>query len=261
MTNTAMRKMAMGTGVFLALFCLGCATQVVGVVKAPDFKGPVLNAGGMAIGGVVDSQAPLGAGTRDIYARTLMSQVQSSCKKLRITPVEQVRAAVGQAQYENLLTYYRQTASIPPQPLKNLAKALEGTRFVVFGRVEQDIVQNSNQQDTNPITKYNKREKKDVTVGETITDTYYTTRHVTATFNVYDLETLTSAWSGTVDNTLSRNNAYSRNVYNRESALDTLAKGVVAGALDGPRTYPPPAPLQEAMMDIFHGFAKKMPTK
>ena len=161
---------------------------------------------------------------------------------------------------DTVLQEFKQTGGLSSKTLKLLPKL---RNYVAYGIVSND---STSQQE--------KEEKDDK--DNIVSYIYSTSRQMTVSFKVYDLESSKLVWSGDVNKSLNESKKYNKKEHRRllasNNTVDTInAIGGLAGALTGKKqddpildnyTLHPKAPSQrDTLKDLFEDFADSLPKK
>lgn len=249
---TAREGRAMGTAAGASFFLLlalssGCVTPspVEILVRSDSFTAANMAEGGIAVGGVVSSKElwPLDESIRcGELARNALSRALPDVPFLG---AEWFSGRAGDGRLMRLSDSVAAGRGIGPGELSELKTALEGVRYVLFGRIEKDDILRTDEEE--PAREGDKlMERK----------TFRTTRTVLVYMEIYDLRSRSRAWAGRIQDTEEDENTY----YHRHSehpakeALRSVAEAVVFGG------HPDPKPLEPMLDAIFVKLGKSLDT-
>ncbi len=223
---------------FCAVFVVagGCTTKVIGLKTDPSFTYDSLSAGGIVVGGVTFCRVCEEVETAERFRGHSASLLRGSILKKRpdidVQPAMTITQAVGPESYTALLDDYELAGELEQARLAQLSEALADLRYVIFARIEADVID------------------RDTTVqGDTTT--YRITRTVTTGFQVYDLTARIPVWSGTITESKKEEN---------EDVQDGNFFGDLLVALLFNK-YPSTPEFNKLLRKTFEGFAKQLPKR
>jgi hypothetical protein len=202
--------------------------------KGVRFSAEDLIEGGMGIGGVViagdAARRPMDSGD---LATLMRDAIVDARQDFKVVSSRLIARFMGAAGHSALLGTYRRNRSLQSDVLLEIAPELEKHfRFLVLAVIELDTVS----------TRAARRRRPNDARPST---DYITTREVGATFDVYDLETVTRAWTvyltASADRTLTRRQ--------HEETLGTLPSS----------PFPDPISLDKVAVFLFDEFAWRLP--
>jgi hypothetical protein len=158
-------------------------------------------AGKMGIGGVVsvanDSKEPEAAG----YARLLRRVLMTERRDFVVLPIEEVRRRIGTDYHQAILEEYARSGRLSLTSLKKAQAVAGACRYIVFARIIDNRVEEACQEHTEegweqglPWEDWEESAREEDVWVELIT-----TRHMTASIDVYDLVRPISVFHGTLD--------------------------------------------------------------
>ncbi|MEM7209028.1 MAG: hypothetical protein AAF434_14490 [Pseudomonadota bacterium] len=236
------------------LACLAaCAAHVDGLKVDESFSYPAIIGNRMAIAGVVSVDGDLGPVLRNRYAGMLLREIRDERKKYPLISSGEVEVKVG-AEYTVALDDYRYINAMSAENLQLFRGAGLPARYFVFSRIEGTSIEQSRNDEE--ITRTDDLGK---VIEDYIEVTLTTTRSVTAVFNIFDLVTGASVWSGEVTQRRSNTNDY--RIDKDERFEDALISAVVNTLLFGDtgRDYPDPPGFDTVLKSVFYGFAENLP--
>lgn len=236
---------------FASSLTIGCATKALGVKADSSFTFSAITDGKMAVGGVVSLSAS-SEGDETSFANLLRTQLLEQREQYTVNPAGAVANKVGNDEYKKMLDNYRNNGALSDAEIKTLGSKLQGTRYVIFSRIESDDTTRNRSEN---VTK----DKNGKTTGRKIKSE--TKRDVMASFNVYDLSKGTSAWSGTMKTSDKKNKTYDVSSLDTIVDLVSVVKNGQAKSSDDKYPFPEPPALNDLLSDIFKGFAKELPKK
>jgi len=251
----------------IALFSLAllsaCTTPVIGLLKDPGFTYPAILSGHMAIGGVTSSLEPLDSWERSLYGRILLDRLQKKRQDYSVLSSERVARAMGVDAHNEMLDQYRESGAVPDVFLKKIDQNIKDARYVIFARIEGDDVERNIEEEIERFVTKRDKDGKPLEETSRVKEKYVTTRTVSVSFAVYDLESDTPAWSGVIIEGASRTNVYSDSNDSQDNSNDSfwrqLFKSMLLKAPSRHRYHPNPATLREVLIKVFSGFAGNMP--
>ena len=249
-SSSALGMMVMRNSTWLLLCAVfvvagGCSTKVkvIGLRTDPSFTYDSLSAGGIVVGGVTfcrdeleTAERLLGIGSEFKFrvhsASLLRASILEKRPDIDVQPAMTITQAVGPESYTALLDDYELAGELEQARLAQLSEALTDLRYVIFARIEADVID------------------RDTTVqGDTTT--YRITRTVTTFFQVYDLTARIPVWRGHVKASKYKENEYDQSGGFFSDLLESLFFG----------RYPSPPEFNEVLRKTFEGFAKQLPKR
>jgi len=235
MRATVVATLAVGG---LALSALaGCVhpPHVFGLRHDPTFTHQSLDSGRIAVGGVT-SIADDAADRRVRSESLLINSLRETRPLLKVASAGSVAAEFGDKAHGELLERYRSVGELDSASLHEMSARLPKLRYVVFARIDADLVDST----------------ETVTTDSTGKDHTELSRSRTMTvgFHVYDMSLRRSVWSGQFTEKKS-----SSNDYDQPSSL----LGAVVSALLDPYEYPAPPAQHKVLRPIFDAFAASLP--
>ncbi len=225
----------------LALSALaGCVhpPQVFGLRHDPTFTYQSLDSGRIAVGGVtsIADDAAHSPNTRVRSESLLINSLRETRPLLQVASAGAVAVEFGDKAHGELLERYRSVGELDSASLHEMSARLPKLRYVVFARIDADLVDST----------------ETVTTDSTGKDHTELSRSRTMTvgFHVYDMSLRRSVWSGQFTEIKS-----SSNDYDEPSSL----LGAVVSALLDPYEYPAPPAQHKVLRPIFDAFAASLP--
>ncbi len=216
----------------------GCSTKVIGLRTDPSFTYDSLSAGGIVVGGVTFWVEVETAESRGQSASLLRASILKKRPDIDVQPAITITRAVGPESYTALLDDYELAGELEQARLAQLSEALDDLRYVIFARIEADVIKRDIEFATDPATDKEKR-------------IYKTTRIVTTGFQVYDLATGTPVWSVHVEASKSTELTYTKG---GNFFVDLLVSSLL-------EDYPSPPEFNEVLRKTFEGFPKHLPKR
>ncbi|MDM8523104.1 hypothetical protein QUF80_07010 [Desulfococcaceae bacterium HSG8] len=255
-----MKKCYLMLGVIIMLV-IGCSSmkklfraEVSGLVKDPSFSYQAVVKEKMAVGGVVSLVSQLNNSQRNNYANVLRAHFVDERKTFQVAPVFSVIKALGQEEYSQMLSDYKDSGGIDDIWLNKLSGKIKA-RYVIFTSIQSDDIENTREKEKEDKYEDNKDKKKDKKKKKVFSRSI---RSVSATMNIYDLQQKYIVWSGTVTQKKTRETEY-------EEQKDDAIIGIIKAATktqtsdDDLYLYPQPPRSNEVVAMVFRGFAENMP--
>lgn len=241
-------------GAAVAVFVAGCATQVAGLKKSPTFTYPSIAKGKMAVGGVASASGTMDEGKRSSYANLLRTALMEERKEYNIAPVGVVINKLG-SQYNTVINELQTTGSLSDKSVALLKAKVPDVRYVSFARIENDEV-NSDRNERSETDKDGKtipNSQKVITTSQ---------RAVTASLNIYDLQTGEVVWTGSVTKSLSNSHQFDKE---KENDLVSVIKAIkgdnISTSVDQKYPFPTPPDSSKVLSRVFVGFGENLPEK
>ena len=223
-----------------------CTTaHVIGLYRHSSFTYPAVVEGKMGVGGVT-SFGPLSDTDRLQYTALLRTSFLVDRPRFQMIPASGGLVRLDTAAYNAMLDEYRSDGQLSEVRLDALSTNVKDCRYLVFARIETDRVSQSSSSE--PVKNENGESTGSVTTRLS------TTRVASVFLSIYDLRMRILAWSGTIEERVSRSSNYSGEERN-------FWEGVVEALLELDPDYPAPARLGEVLKSVFDGFAENMPSK
>ncbi len=239
----------------LGLLLAGCATKITGLKQSPSFTYAAVHGGKLAIGGVAAAFDTLDEGRRTSYANVMRNALLEERKDYEIAPVGTLMNRLGRTQYQGLISEMQSTGMLSDRSVSNLKAKLAGIRYAAFSRIENDEVHTDRSESSST-------DKNGNIVPGTEKVTSSTTRTVSASMHVYDLQTGELAFTGTVTKSLSDSRSYAKE---REMGLVTVIKAIKGSdgqnSQDTQYPYPNAPDTGKVLARVFAGFGENLPKK
>ncbi|UCE02219.1 MAG: hypothetical protein JSW67_13350 [Candidatus Latescibacterota bacterium] len=260
--SAALRRLAL---LSLALGAFGCGPSVKGLRHDPSFDYASMSADQIGVGGVtslVHETDDVDA-LRSQLASMLRLQMLDAQGAVEVTPTGVFRSTLGGDAYGALLDEYRLNGQIDRATLAVWDSSFGGAcRYVVFARIEDDIVKESS----------SSGEEHDAGVQYAVTK-LSTTRTLTVAFSIYDLHMTKSVWSAHLTDGRANTNKYrgapvptskeasgdKKEKKEEKSTVEEIVVAVVEMLTAEEMVYPEPPTLTEVAERVFRGFAKNLP--
>jgi hypothetical protein len=256
-----MKKVALV--VFPMMLCVllvcSCATKIQGLVADPSFNYGTVMHGGIAVGGVVSSVEQLPAAERSRYAGYFRRAFMDKAPKLPLVTSGHVATQMGQANYQQMLDYFRINATLSPEILKQAKDANVGAAYIALARIDMDSVTYSDEQTESQVEDSKGKKKTQYTL------TYRTKREMSVYVSIFDLAQGRSVWSGSVDKSDEDSNSetMSKDMMNAKLIADVAITAIDASSGNkGQRSkYPTPPSKDKLLQRVFNGFGENMPNE
>ncbi len=228
---------------FCAVFVLagGCGTKVIGLRTDPSFTYDSLSAGGIVVGGVTSLLYEAErASSRSQRASLLRLSILAKRSDIDLRPAGAITQAVGQESYSALLDDYQLGGELDQARLAQLSEALANLRYVIFARIEDDVINRGTtvQRDT--------ADNEDTTI-------FKISRTLTTSLQIYDLTAGTPVWSGYIKESKKKENRYVEH--------GNFGKAILAAILGNEPKYPSTPEFNEVLRKTFEGFAEHLPKR
>lgn len=233
---------------------LGCSTTatapVVSSLKLDEsFTHEAIVAGKMGIGGVVSLAAASDRREAATYARLLRSALMNERADFVVLPVEEVTRKIGIDSQQMILEEYAQTARLSLPSLKEAQAVADECRYIVFARVIDNEVEEA-------CREYTETDPEEGSSEESIWVELITTRHITASMDVYDLVKASSVFHGTIDISKSAIKKYSKT---KDRNIGEMFLRIPVHAFVQTALQPKPPSTEKLLGTVFVAFAKNMP--
>jgi hypothetical protein len=233
--------------ILLVLSCVVpcCSTKISHIEHDPTFTEAALERGGLAIGGVTTVEAV--TDVQDLsrrYAPLLRRKLLGE-RSVSIREWGELKGLLGDERMARCIDGYRETGRADAEVLGNLHDALGATQYVVFARIEGNVVE---REETD---KDEMQDGKMVTVGHK----RKTRRRLTVGFRVYDLMTGADVWNAIVEG-----KSENEKTVAVDDEDDSVLEAIVEVLLDDDTAseYPEPPDVSEVLEKVFDRFAKRV---
>ena len=214
----------------------GCGAKVIRLKTDPSFTYVSLSAGGIVVGGVTFCRVCEELETAERFrvhsASLLRASILEKRPDIDVQPAMTITRAVGPESYNALLDDYELAGELEQARLAQLSEALDDLRYVIFARIEADVIDR-------------------VTTFQGDTTTYEITRTVTTGFQVYDLAARIPVWSSTITASEKKENEYDQSGGFFSDLIESLFFN----------KYPSPPEFNELLRKTFERFAKQLPKR
>ena len=175
----------------------GCATTVT-APGVPSFKidesltHEKIVAGKMGIGGVVTHVSDCDRAESDRYASLLRRTSMNEREDFVVLPIEEVRRRIGTDSHKIILEEYAQSGRLSLPSLMEAQAVADECRYMVFAVIIDNKVDVTRRE-------YTESDWKTGSSEEELWVDLVTTRHMSASMDIYDLIRAISVFRGTVD--------------------------------------------------------------
>lgn len=238
----------------LLLFSLaGCATTIKDLRQDPSFTFDSVNTSGLHVGGVVSAVSELSQSEVTTFSSVLRSGFMEERNDIYVHDPGSITSALGIERRSALLMEYRNTGIVSAKWLQEIRSKIPDARYVVFARIDEDIVTKERHKEN---LYHDKDKDKKKVIGQKIKAGV--TRRVNASLAVYDITTGAFAWGGSVEKSRGDNREYDTHLGDQVALLlDTINR--VLNEEDKLYPYPPTPPQRDVLTAIFRGFAENLP--
>jgi hypothetical protein len=240
----------------LLLFSLtGCATAIKDLRQDPSFTFDSVKTSGLHVGGVVSAVSDLSQSEVTTFSSVLRSGFMEERNDIYVHDPGSITSALGIERRSALLMEYRNTGIVSAKWLQEIRSKIPDARYVVFARIDEDIVTKERYKENRYHDNDKDKDKKNV-IGYKIKAE--ATRRMNASLAVYDITTGALAWGGSVEKSRSANREYHTHLNDHVALLlDTFNRLLN----EEEKLYPyPPIPTQrDVLTAIFRGFAENLP--
>lgn len=223
-------------------------TKVQGLYTVPAFTYQSINESKIAIGGIVYSGNENNRfNTSILQIQDFENQIRNERPNFTVVPAVSLKQSIPNDTYQQVMEEYKTSNTLRPASLQILAEH-NYPRYVVFTNILADRIANAR-------SEFEAKEKVNGVKIKVKKVKSETDRNISAQTHIFDLQSATLVWSGSVNKSKS---AYKYYVKNRSSqAIVQLAQ-----ALSGENNmypFPEPAPLDDVMSYVFEGVAENLP--
>lgn len=238
---------ALGTlatgGLLLATVGACAGPQIYGLRHDRSFTYQSLDSGSIAVGGVtaVGREAALDAATRSQFAGILTNSLRDGYPRIEVLSAGAVEAALEDSLHRQLVDGYRRMGDLDSAALHEIIDRLPKLRYVVFARIESDVV------DSAEIVRQDSVDKK-LNIESVVRSR---SRTLSVAFHVYDLSLGRAVWSGELVKADTASTTYSQ--------PRKLVASVVTAMIRGSPKYPTAPSQNKVLRLLFDDFAESLP--
>ena len=238
----------------LLLFSLaGCATTIKDLKQDPSFTFDSIKTSGLHVGGVVSAVTELSQSEVTTFSSVLRSGFLDERKDVYVHDPGSVTSAIGIERRSALLAEYRNSGIVSTRWLGEIGSKIPGARYVVFARIDEDIVTKERHKEN---LYHDKDKDKKKVIGQRIKAE--ATRRMNATLAIYDITVGAFVWGGSVEKSKSDGRQYDTRLDDQVALLlDTINR--VLSEEDKLYPYPPNPAQRDVLAAIFRGFAENLP--
>ncbi len=236
------------------LFFTSCATKVHGLQKSADFNYTSVVSGKILIGGIVHTNEEWDYKKKISMANTFKTEIREERRDIRVDNAGFLVKRVGRGIYREMLREISEDGFLSDANIELLAKSVKKYRYVVFGRIENDRVQNSRNESEVLDSQGKATGRREVKA--------LSQRDMDINFLVYDLTTKTQSWNGVIKKYAQNEHKYLLEKETNLGKIIDLFAGVKSQD-DMNKKYPfPKAPTdRKILVQAFRGFAENLPEK
>lgn len=234
-----------------ALSFSSCATRIQGLTKSADFTYPNVKSGKLVVGGVTSVNGDVDYRKGMSLSNALKTQIVEEREDLSVTHAGMVAKSLGKEAYASILSSIENEGSLSSAQVEMLSAKIQGRRFLVFSKIENDQTNQNRRQ-------IDKTDSNGNATGESEMVSS-TSRSVDVSFLVYDLMKKEIAWSGTVNKRDTKESKFS---VKKDSGLVSLVKaikGTEERSTEDLYPYPEAPGQQPLLVRAFRGFAENLP--
>jgi len=228
------------------LALVGCGSHVAGLFHDPTFTRSAAVEEGIAVGGVVSASGELTPEESGEYGAILMRELDRQRPEFETASPTVVATLLGSVTYDEILDEYAREGTLNDTLLRVLRMNTEGTRYIVLARIFNNKCVKERSEET----------VKDAN-SEKVTMSHR--RSMEVSMHVYDLTSLTLAWSG-----IRRQSESEENVYTVDDPgfLASIVGSAFGIDRESHCEYPADAPTTYAvLLGAFPPLVSKMPRK
>jgi hypothetical protein len=239
---------------FLLHLLPACTTKVDGLMVSDAMTYDALAEREIVAGGVVNASGDIDMGESNSWAQQMKSRIKDQRKGIGVLDVSAVTAKMGAEKYKAMLVAYQKNASLSPEQMEAVKKAVGGPKFFALARINRNTLHKSSHETSGSEYKDNDGKKK-YRPGEVVRSHR---REMSVTMHVYDLSRKELAFTGSVTKSEENTSRYEKNLVSGVVSIINASRGESQDS-----TYPWPTPPAESnVLDpIFKGFAQNFPKK
>ena len=238
----ALRTLATG-GLLLASSGACAGPQIYGLRHDRSFTYQSLDSGSMVVGGVtaVGREAALDSTTRGQFESLLTNSLRDGYRRLEVPSAGAVAAEFGDSLHGEVLNRYRRVGELDSATLREMSARLPKPRYVVFARIESDVI------DSAETVTQDSADKK-LNVEQVVRSRF---RTMTVGFHVYDMSLSRAVWSGELMTADTASNSYTQ--------PRKFVESVVTAIIRGSPKYPTAPTQSKVLRLLFDDFAESLP--
>lgn len=234
----------LATGGLLLASVRACAgPQIYGLRHDRSFTYQSLDSGSIAVGGVtaVGREAALDAATQSQFAGILTSSLRDGYPRIQVLSAGAVEAELEDSVHGELVNGYRRIGDLDSAALHEISDRLPKLRYVVFARIESDVI------DSAETVTQDSADKK-LNVEQVVRSRF---RTMTVGFHVYDMSLSRAVWSAQLMKADTASNAYTQ--------PRKFVEAVVTEIIRGSPKYPSAPTPSRVLRLLFDDFAESLP--
>lgn len=238
---------ALGTlptgGLLLATISACAGPQIYGLRHDRSFTYQSLDSGSIAVGCVtaVGRESVPDSITRGQFESLLTNSLRDGYRGLEVRSAGAVAAEFGDSLHGEVLNRYRRAGELDSATLHDMSARLAKPRYVVFARIESDVI------DSAETVTQDSADKK-LNVEQVVRLRF---RTMTVGFHVYDLSLSRAVWSGELVKADTASSTYSQ--------PRKLVASVVTAIIRGSPKYPTAPSQNKVLRLLFDDFAESLP--
>jgi hypothetical protein len=146
--------------------------------------------------------------------------------------------------------------------IEHIRQLIPDARFLILCRVESNHVSQDRQQTETKVADSAEDEKKGEYEHVRIEVTLTTSREISASLLIYDMELQRQVWTGFLEQTKSNSNSRSNTIDNDRNWAEQIIGSVLDSMISPDDMSYPEAPSVDRVLEgIFEGFAENMPER
>jgi hypothetical protein len=248
----------------------GCSTTATSPVASSfeiheSFTHEKIVAGKMGIGGVVSVADYSKEPAADEHARLLRNALMTERKDFVVLPIDKVKGMIGTDYHQAILDEYARSGQLSLEALRKTQTIAGACSYIVFARIMDNRVEEARQEYTEEVWGQSlpeenlsspSEDQEESTPEEDIWVELITTRHMTASIDVYDLLGTMSVFHGTLNISESVHKEYAKT---EDRNIAEMFLRLPTHVLLETALQPKPPATDRLLGKLFITFSKNMP--
>ena len=241
----------------------GCKTQIAHLQQDPSFTYEAMTQHQLVVGGVVSMVDP----EQSVLERVRLGEMLSRAFKAERGELQLISSGyllkkLGSQDLAILQDSYQFTGTVEPSDVEHIRQLIPDARFLILCRIESNHISQDHQKTETPVADSAEDEKKGEYEHLRVEVTLTTSREVSASLLIYDLELQRQVWSGFLKQTKSNKNSSSNTIDNDQNWVEQIVGSMFEAMINQDDMSYPEAPSVDRVLEgIFEGFAENMPER
>lgn len=247
----------------ITIALVGCKTQIAHLQKDPSFTYVAMTQHQLVVGGVVsmvDPEQPLLERVR--LGEMLARAFKEERRELRFISTGLLQKKLGSENLAKLQDDYQSTGTIEAMDVEQIRQLIPDARFLILCRIESNHVSQDRRETETKVADSAEDEKKGEYEHLRVEVTLTTSRGISASLLIYDMEQQRLVWSGFLNQSKSNSNSESNIIDDDQHWAEQIIGSFIDSMIDqDDLTYPEAPSVDRVLEEVFEGFAENMPEK